>query len=146
MPPPPLRVCAIIIWEFVLLFCFLLTCAHGSLPTSLLDFFFLNYYFQRGRQLVPSSNTEQKECEGGEAEGVRRRPGRDVGGGGGMLGWGLRNSVYVWFGRKGPELGSQENNGREREEKGRFMDVCAPSQVVGTLAGGCVCTSVCSVH
>ena len=29
-------------------------------------------------------------------------------------------------------LDSQEDNGKEKEKKGRFMDVCAPSQVVGT--------------
>lgn len=29
-------------------------------------------------------------------------------------------------------LDSQEDNGKEREKKGRFMDVYVPSQVVGT--------------
>lgn len=33
---------------------------------------------------------------------------------------------------KAPALGSQEDNGKEREKKGRFMDVCVPSQVVAT--------------
>lgn len=33
---------------------------------------------------------------------------------------------------KAPALGSQEDNGKAREKKERFMDVCLPSQVVGT--------------
>lgn len=39
---------------------------------------------------------------------------------------------------------SQEDNGKEREKKERFMDVCVPSQVVGTYGGAkvCVCMSV----
>lgn len=43
------------------------------------------------------------------------RPRETDGDRGVMCGGGLRNSVYVWFGSKGPELDSQENNGKERE-------------------------------
>ena len=57
--------------------------------------------------------------------------------GGGVMEGGCRGGVCgIWsmFGLevKAPALGSQEDNGKEREKKGRFMDVCVPSQVVGT--------------
>lgn len=49
---------------------------------------------------------------------------------------------------KAPALGSQEDNGKEGEKKGRFMAVCVPSQVVGTYwrvrgGGAFVCQNVC---
>lgn len=55
----------------------------------------------------------------------------------GRGGWWCRGGVCgIWsmFGLevKAPALGSQEDNGKEREKKGRFMDVCVPSQVVAT--------------
>lgn len=55
----------------------------------------------------------------------------------GVMEGGCRGGVCgIWsmFGLevKAPALGSQEDNGKEREKKGRFMDVCVPSQVVGT--------------
>lgn len=42
---------------------------------------------------------------------------------------------------KAPARRSQEDNGKEREKKGRFMDVCLPSQVVGTLMLEGLCVS-----
>lgn len=62
-------------------------------------------------------------------KGERGRRGSDGGGcRGGVCG------IWSMFGLevKAPALGSQEDNGKEREKKGRFMDVCVPSQVVGT--------------
>lgn len=57
---------------------------------------------------------------GREKANMKRVGGRHEGG----VSWGFWNLVCVWFGSKGPALGSQEDNGKENEKKGRFMDVC----------------------
>lgn len=89
--------------------------------------------------MPPSSNTDQKESERVAASGRERREDNKKGGERekGSDGGGCRGGVCgIWsmFGLevKAPALGSQEDNGKEREKKGRFMDVCVPSQVVGT--------------
>lgn len=94
---------------------------------------------------ISSSNTDQKESEarGSEWEGGRGEENKKGGGERvmeeeeGRGGWWCRGGVCgIWsmFGLevKAPALGSQEDNGKEREKKGRFMDVCVPSQVVAT--------------
>ena len=63
---------------------------------------------------------------------------------GGVLGWGLRNSVYVWFGSKDPELDSQENNGKEGVE--REVYGCVRTHTGGRHTGGRPCVHECPVH
>lgn len=73
--------------------------------------------------LLPQTQIKKDQARGrGRGEKETREQWR------GVSGWGLWNLVCVWFGSKGPGAGLEDK--REREKKGRFIDVCTPSQVV----------------